>query len=243
MYYTKISLATGGKQLDAEHESDKSRITKGTQLLQDLAQKGYTSDLVTSVYEAIARAMSVSSEAFNEIEHALHHNVDALPELIAKRVTESIELQGNSLEIQTLISAFKQQSEENNIPFTLPLSLLTKEVIKSIAPELNHVIKQKDSGLMGVLNAASGFVQVYNLNGNTYTYGQFLSDELVQPLLPYRARIENYAETRKISVEEVVRLLNIIRLNSGLEDMNSKLFATKPGDDNMFLILDLIRSN
>lgn len=244
MYYTKISLATGGKQLDAEHESDKSRITKGTQLLQDLAQKGYTSDLVTSVYEAIARAMSVSSEAFNEIEHALHHNVDALPELIAKRVTESIELQGNSLEIQTLISAFKQQSEENNIPFTLPLSLLTKEVIKSIAPELNHVIKQKDSGLMGVLNAASGFVQVYNLNGNTYTYGQFLSDELVRPLLPYRARIENYAETRKISVEEVVRLLNIIRLNSGMGDMNSELFAvTKPGDDNMFLMLDLIRSD
>jgi hypothetical protein len=40
----------------------------------------------------------------------------------------------------------------------LPLSLITSEVIKSIAPELNHVIKQKDSGLMGVLNAASGFV-------------------------------------------------------------------------------------
>jgi hypothetical protein len=35
---------------------------------------------------------------------------------------------------------------------------MVQDVIKSIAPELNHVIKQKDSGLMGVLNAASGFV-------------------------------------------------------------------------------------
>jgi hypothetical protein len=57
----------------------------------------------------------------------------------------------------------------------LPLSLITSEVIKSIAPELNHVIKQKDSGLMGVLNAASGFVQVYGINGQTYTAGSLVA--------------------------------------------------------------------
>jgi hypothetical protein len=33
LYTTNISLATGGEQLDAEHEADQSKITKGTQLL------------------------------------------------------------------------------------------------------------------------------------------------------------------------------------------------------------------
>jgi len=36
-YYTEIDLSTGGEQLNAEHESNKSRITRGTQLLQDLS--------------------------------------------------------------------------------------------------------------------------------------------------------------------------------------------------------------
>ena len=215
-YYTKISLATGGKQLDAEHEADQSHITKGTQLLQCLAQKGYTAELVTKVYEAIARAMQVSSDSFNEIETILRTEPKRLPQVIAKRVMESVEVQGNTLELQTMISAFVEQAAGK--PVTLPLSLLTKEVIKSIAPELNHVIKQKDSGLMGVLNAASGFVQVYNIGGQTFTSGSLLSDQGLQHIRPYRIAIESYLKNHPgLDFDTVVTRLSIISWNTDFE--------------------------
>jgi hypothetical protein len=138
--------------------------------------------------------MKVSSDEFNEIEQAVADNPSVLPELIADKILKSLEIEGNNLELVRMISAFKEKAK-NSVPpkpFTLPLSLLTKEVIKSIAPELNHVIKQKDSGLMGVLNAASAFVQVYNLNGQPYTFGSLLLDAQLEKFKSYEGRIKDF---------------------------------------------------
>lgn len=216
LYTTNISLATGGEQLDAEHEADQSKITKGTQLLQCLAQKGYTYELTTKVYDAIAHAMRISSETFNELQTVLHTNPSKLPEIVAQRVVDSVGLQGNTLEIQSVISAFQKQAEENGEPFTLPLSLITSEVIKSIAPELNHVIKQKDSGLMGVLNAASGFVQVYGIKGQTYTAGSLIATT-AKSIEPHQEILEQYAATQKIDLDTILRTLSVVSLNAGID--------------------------
>jgi hypothetical protein len=76
-----------------------------------------------------------------------------------------------------LLSALQHEASSKEPPesISLPLSLIVNEVIKTIAPELNHVIKQKDAGLMGVLNGASGFVQLYNIRGQIYTFSSLSS--------------------------------------------------------------------
>lgn len=213
-YYTQIDLSTGGEQLNAEHESNKSRITRGTQLLQDLSQKGYTSETVTDVYKSIARAMTISSDLFNEVLQTLNEKPENLSSLIAGKVIKALEIEGNNLETQSLIAAFKQEAEDIDGDVTLPLSLMVQDVIKSIAPELNHVIKQKDSGLMGVLNAASGFVQVYNIGDKTFTYNSLTGEQAYNALYEHRNTIEQIASTYNIPVDQVVRLITLAELNS-----------------------------
>lgn len=225
-YYTEIDLSTGGEQLNAEHESNKSRITRGTQLLQDLSQKGYTSETVTEVYKSIAQAMTISSDLFNEVLQVLEEAPENLSTLVAEKVVKALEIDGNNLETQSLIAAFKQEAEEAQEDFTLPLSLMVQDVIKSIAPELNHVIKQKDSGLMGVLNAASGFVQVYNLGGKVFTYGSLTGTNAYNLVRKYRAKIESIKNTYGLTTDQVVKTLLIAEFNDegSIERVNIESF-------------------
>lgn len=236
LYFTEIDLSTGGEQLNAEHEANKSKITRGTQLLQDLAQKGYTSELVTDVYESIARAMKISSDEFNELQQMLEaydptkDKENKLYFLISEKIIKSLSTDGTNLELQTLVGALKAESDALRQPAGLPLSLIVNDVIKSIAPELNHVIKQKDSGMMGVLNGASGFVQVYNIGGQIGTFNSLTTQSQYAKYKKHEQLIAEISKRYNISKDEVIKIFSIVDLNWGEGQIDS-FFAGQVGGE------------
>lgn len=216
---TVVEYSTGGEQLNAEHESDGSEITKGTQLMQDIAQKGYTSELVENVYKAISKVMEQSSASFDAIVDILNKgDISGMQENISEKIVKQLTLDGTNEELQNLIARFKEESEALGEPFILPLTLLTKDVIKSYAPDLNkNVIKQKDSGLMGTLNGSSGFVQTYRLNGVTYTLNDFLTSKNIEKFKAYSDTIQSFCEQSSVPFNEVIRQLSVLDKLGDLE--------------------------
>lgn len=222
-----VEIATGGEQLSAEHEATDSEITKGTQLMQVLTQKGYTAELVENLYKSIAQVMDISSPKYNEMMTLLEQgDVALLSSNISQKIVNDLELTGLTEGISNLISRFKEETdslnssrnEDEQEPFTLPLSLMVKEVIKSYAPELNkNVIKQQDSGLMGTLNGASGFIQNYTIKGVTYPNAEFFKEKNLNQWKPYTYDILQFCESTGIDFNEVIRVLSVISLNGDLD--------------------------
>jgi hypothetical protein len=83
---------------------------------------------------------------------------------------------------------------------------------------------------MGVLNAASGFVQVYDINGESYTTGTLCSDAEMERFKAYEGDILNFVQSEfainhNLSVDDCVRLLRIVDLNLRTEDNPDAIFA------------------
>lgn len=227
---SEIELACGGKQLDAEHHADGSSITKGTQLIQVLAQKGYTYELVSDLYDGLNKLINNSSESFKAFSELVKtKDSTELAKVISEEVLKQLSIQGNNENLQNLLQAFFEESQKLGEPFTLPLSAIIKEVIKSYAPELNkNVIKQQDSGLMGTLNGSSGFIQVYELGGKFYTQGDFMNPKTLQLFKKYEPTISKILDdlidqeiidpqNKQIEFDNFVRYLALLHYTGDLE--------------------------
>ena len=100
---------------------------------------------------------------------------------ISKKIINDLEINNPNFETQTLIG--KLQNESNLENLILPLSLLTKETIKSLVVDLNkEVIKRQDAGLQGIINPSSGYLQIFNINGVNYTRDGLMSSENIKNL-------------------------------------------------------------
>lgn len=220
--YYEIDLSTGGEQLSAEHDADGSTITKGTQLMQDIAQKGYTSELVENVYKAIAKVMDQSSPEFDELVKLLkEENTTGIQEKISEKIVKQLEILGTNEQLQNLIARFKAETKPGE-SFILPLSLLARDVIKSYAPDLNkEVIKQKDSGLMGTLNGSSGFIQLYNLGDKTYTFNEIISQTQLDKFKEFEPILEQFCSEHNIPFDEVIRKLSLLDLLGQFDQMKN----------------------
>ena len=100
---------------------------------------------------------------------------------ISKKIISDLEINNPNFETQTLIG--KLQNESNLENLILPLSLLTKETIKSLVVDLNkEVIKRQDAGLQGIINPSSGYLQIFNINGVNYTRDGLMRSENIKNL-------------------------------------------------------------
>lgn len=237
--FSTVELAVGGKQLDAEHHADGSSITKGTQLMQDLAQKGYTHELVNNLYNAISKVMEHSSEKFNSIIRLLgqQNQKSQIQSKITQKIIQDLELLGTTEDIQNLLQEFQNESKELGEDFIVPLSAIITDVLKTYAPELNkNVIKQKDSGLMGTLTGSSGFIQSYQFNGKNYTMGDFLTQKNIDRIhSKYGEQINNFIlNTRTIKSpyinpnptllhDEIIKLISLSELSGNFDSLIKQL--------------------
>ena len=219
--YTEVDLSTGGKQLDAEHTADAGTITEGTQLIQSMSQRGFTDHQTSALLNAISQVMQVSSGRFNKVLNLLKSgNIDALAEEISLRIIQDADIDGTNYDLQTLIATLKKQADEEGKPLILPLSLLTKQVIKTIGVDLNRqVIKRTDTGLQGVLNPCSGFLQLYTINGKQFTSDNLINSNSIKKLSKYKDVIQTFASNHNIDIDQILIRLQVARLNSDFNNI------------------------
>ena len=144
---------------------------------------------------------------------------------ISKKIISDLEINNPNFETQTLIG--KLQNESNLENLILPLSLLTKETIKSLVVDLNkEVIKRQDAGLQGIINPSSGYLQIFNINGVNYTRDGLMSSENIKNLyekcktlgINLNGFINEIENGYKIDPDKIITKLIIANLNCNFKE-------------------------
>ena len=225
--YSTVNFQTAGEQLKSEHgTSEEGQITEGTQLIQSMSQRGFTAEETNDLLNAIAKIMQINSKNFNLFVSLLRSkNKKELMKEISKKIISDLEINNPNFETQTLIG--KLQNESNLENLILPLSLLTKETIKSLVVDLNkEVIKRQDAGLQGIINPSSGYLQIFNINGVNYTRDGLMSSENIKNLykkcetlgINLNGFINQIENGYKIDPDKIITKLIIANLNCNFKE-------------------------
>lgn len=192
--YFKIGTADIGIQLDANHEADYSEITQLSQVISTLAANGHTINEANEAYDEIAKLIKESIESVN-VNLA---KPDLLYADMAKVLVDVFKTADKISLGQSIIENVLADALNKKIPFSDPnfFGLFTSTIISRLN---NSTIKNKYTGIGGVLNASAKMLQVYqDKDGNKYLWTDLLDkaskDESLSNILDNKELVNAYLE-------------------------------------------------
>lgn len=245
-----INTSCFGVQLDANHHSDMSDVREMSQTISTLAGNGYTMEVAEQAYNSIGDLVQISLKKVNKyISTVEKQGIDESIRMISEKLVQRLATEDKISSTDAFVDMF---SEELSV--TLPISdrRFYKLFVKEILEDLNKSsIRRRYSGLGGILNPASNIVQLYTLNGQTYTYPTLLRKakrELRKNPEVIRALSRFTTSTSRNKDLDIVKFYMLQQTHPDwkIEDIilsldNDVTQKVKPHSSNIIKVLDTIR--
>lgn len=171
--YFTINTSCFGVQLDANHHADMADVREMSQTISTLAGNGYTMEVAEQAYNSIGDLVQISLKKVNKyISTVEKKGLEESIRMISEKLVQRLATEDKISSTDAFVEMF---SEELSV--TLPISdrRFYKLFVKEILEDLNKSsIRRRYSGLGGILNPASNLVQLYTVEGQTYTYPTLL---------------------------------------------------------------------
>lgn len=179
----KMSTRHLGIQMDADHHADDSELTEMSQVISSLEANGYTHhiakeayhDLGSIVYSTMKREIDAVSEYYKMGDSRDIYNI--VGKAFLKSFDDSSSNKASLAEaivynMKKELSKYLKISEADvKLPFSD--NNILGAAISNVTSTINkNAIKRKYPGIASVLIPSHGAIQVYNIDGVDYTYGQ-----------------------------------------------------------------------
>ncbi len=171
----EMSTKFGGVQMNADHDLDYAEVTEMTQMISALVQRGYTHDLVTSIYQDIGK---VVAESINNFDKGVKENdrlklYNLLGEsLIRSFATGDKDTLGLA---QSFVTLAEKSLQNSSLEYVLPFSAATINgaFIATVTSTLvKKGIRRKYDGVAAVLVPSNNMIQYYTIDGYNYTFNE-----------------------------------------------------------------------
>lgn len=174
--YFSMSTKFGGLQMDADHDLEDSDVTEMTQMISALVQNGYSIEIADKVYRDIG---AYCVESIADIREALKDvDSDKLFQIFGKAIVEAFatgdkDTLGLAQAFIAIATKNMQESGLKPIPFS---SMSINGIFNSTVTTtlVKKAIRRHYEGVAAVLNPSFGSIQIYNIEGSTYTYPELL---------------------------------------------------------------------
>lgn len=179
----KMSTRHLGIQMDADHHADNSELTEMSQVISSLEANGYThhiakeayQDLGSIVYSTMKREIDAVTEYYKMGDSRDIYNI--VGKAFLKSFDDSSSNKASLAEaiVYNLKKELSKHLKISEAEVKLPFSdnNLLGAVISNVTSTINkNAIKRKYPGIASVLIPSHGAIQIYDVNGIDYTYGQ-----------------------------------------------------------------------
>lgn len=162
--------------MDADHDLEDSDVTEMTQMISALVQNGYSIEIADKVYHDIG---AYCVESIADIREALKDvDSDKLFQIFGKAIVEAFatgdkDTLGLAQAFIAIATKNMQESGLKPIPFS---SMSINGIFNSTVTTtlVKKAIRRHYEGVAAVLNPSFGSIQIYNIEGSTYTYPELL---------------------------------------------------------------------